>query len=63
MYSKDLKVRNHLRVLDVDGRVNTKVDLNKEGVDWVHVAQDRNQCSNEHWGGIKGGEFFDYLNG
>jgi len=33
-------------------------------VDWIHLAQDRNQCGscehgNEHLGSINGGEFLD----
>jgi len=36
-------------------------------MDWIDVAQDRNQvagtceCGNEHSGSIKSGEFFDWL--
>jgi hypothetical protein len=42
---------------------STKLGLH-EGVDWIHLAQDRNHWrssdhGNEHLGSIKGGEFLD----
>jgi hypothetical protein len=48
------------------GKDNIRIDLREirwEGVDWIHLAQDRGQdpCEygNEPSGSIKGGEFLD----
>jgi len=48
-------------------RINLK-EIRWEGVDWMHLAQDRDQAvgpcehDNEPSGSIKSGEFLDQLN-
>ena len=38
----NLKERDHLEYLDVDGTINIKYNLN---VDWIRLAQDSNHMS------------------
>jgi hypothetical protein len=43
--SENLKGRNHLEELGIDGKI-IRMDhreIEWEGVDWMHLAQDRNQ--------------------
>jgi hypothetical protein len=47
-YYDNLKERDHFRGLGVGGRITLKSILKKqyrvyEGVDWIHLAQDRDQ--------------------
>jgi hypothetical protein len=45
-WSENLKGRDHAEDLGVDGRINIRMDLREigwEGVDWMHLDQDRGQ--------------------
>jgi hypothetical protein len=46
-WSENLKGKCNVEDLDIDGRIRFRMDLRKigwEGVDWIHLAQDR-----DHW--------------
>jgi hypothetical protein len=44
---ESLKVRNHLKDVDIDRRIILKWILRKHKVDWIDLAQDR-----DWWGGV-----------
>jgi hypothetical protein len=54
-----------LKDLGIDGKIILKCIKGWEGVDWFHLTkEDQWQVllsTNESFGSIKGGEFFDYL--
>jgi hypothetical protein len=60
----NLKERDHLEYLDVDGKIIIKYNLS---VDWIRLAQDSNHVSgccdhgNELSGSIKCGEFLCWV--
>jgi hypothetical protein len=71
IYLNILKVRDHLGDLDVDKSIILKLILKvvNDDVNWIHLAQDRDQCRvlvnmimklRAPWGGGEG--FFDQLN-
>jgi hypothetical protein len=48
----NLKGKDHSVDLGVDGKINISVELRetgREGVDWIHLAQDRDQW----WANVK----------
>jgi hypothetical protein len=61
---ENLKGRDHLEDLGIDGKIILEWITGWEGVDWMHLVQDRdqwwafvNRIINEPSGSIKGGEF------
>jgi hypothetical protein len=64
----NLKGRDHLEDLSVDGKIILEWirEIGWEGVDWMHLAQDKDQWralvkTVMNVGFIKGGELLDYL--
>jgi hypothetical protein len=66
------KERDNLGDLGVDGMIGliskcVLKEIGYDGVDWIHVAQDRVQwlvtvtCYCKHSGSMKGGEFIGHL--
>jgi hypothetical protein len=64
---ENLKGREHFEDLGVDGAIISEWVLVWEGVDWMYLAQDRDQwpgfCGhgNEPSVSIKGGKFLNWL--
>jgi hypothetical protein len=71
IWLENLKGRDHLENVEVDGSDGIKIDLIEMGrdcLDWIHLPQERNQfwvdsCvhCNEHLSSIKDDEFLEYL--
>jgi hypothetical protein len=43
-WSDNLKERDHSEDLGINGRIILEWILRKQVVDWIHLAQDRDQC-------------------